>query len=106
MGMIPAPSTIKVTRLDKRHTGHQWYTHRATFDGNYWSRVNNFCAARDWCVDRFGLSREINFIGHLRDKPRPVWAWQTEHSYLRLYLTEEAMTHFAFVMDKFKEVET
>ena len=96
---------IKVTRLDKRHTGHHWYSHRVTFDGEYWSRVNNFCAARDWLVQHFGLSREIGFVGHLRDKPKPVWSWQTEYSYFRLYLTEEAMTQFAFVLDRFKVLE-
>lgn len=99
------PVTIKVTRLDKRHTGHHWYTHRVTIDGDYWARVNNFCAARDWLTDRFGKSREVGFVGHLRNQPKPAWSWQTEYSYFRLYLTEEAMTQFAFVLDRFKEAD-
>ena len=102
--MIPKANTIKVIKLDKRHTGHQWYTHRVTFDGDFWSRVNNFCAARDWLADHFGKSREVGFVGHLRDKPKPVWCWQTEYSNFRLYLSQEAMTHFVLVMDKFKGV--
>ena len=102
---LRTPPTIKVARLDKRHTGHQWYTHRITFDGGFWSKVNNFCAARDWLVDQYGKSREVDFIGHLRDNVKPQWAWQTEYQYFRLYLTAEAMSHFALVMDRFKKDE-
>lgn len=103
MGMtIGAPVIIKTARLDKRHTGHQWYTHRVTFTGSYFDTVNSFCAARDWLTEQYGKSREVGFIGHLREQPKPKWAFQTEYSYFRLYMTAEVAAHFGMVMDRFK----
>lgn len=103
MSILDQPATIKVARLDKRHTGHHWYSHRVTFEGGgYYNKVNGFCAARDWLTEQYGLSREVNFVGHLRDQPKPKWAWQTEYSYHRLYMTAEVAAHFGMVMDRFK----
>lgn len=105
MTIEATPVSIKVSKLDRRHTGNMWYTHRVSIEGGFWNRVNAFCEARDWLIDHYGKSREISFIGHLKNQPKPVWSWQTEYNYLRLYLTAEAMTQFAFVLDRFKEVD-
>jgi len=102
MAIIGAPVSIKTVRLDKRHTGWGWYSHRVTFEGGYYDKVNSFCAARDWLCEQYGLSREVNFVGHLRDQPKPKWSWQTEYSYHRLYLTPEVAAHFGMIMDRFK----
>ena len=103
---MEAPIKLRVSKLDKRHTGNHWYSHRVTFEGGgYWNKTNAFCAARDWLQDTYGKSREVGFIGHLRDQPKPVWSWETNYNYFRLYLTKESATAFGLVMDRFKEIE-
>ena len=100
--MASIATTIRVSKLDKRHTGHQWFTHRVTFDGAYPGKAKNLCRAREWLWDTFGQSREVTSVGYFKDEI-PQWAWQTEHSLFRLYLSDHALTQFLLMKSNFEQ---
>jgi hypothetical protein len=96
-------SNFKITKMDRRHTGHELFNHYINYNvyirGNY-NAVSenevNFLRARIWFWEKFGPSSElgkchrINSINH----QTPEWAWQTEHNLLRIYVTEKALEFF------------
>jgi|688.fasta_scaffold2058404_1 hypothetical protein len=96
------PTTIKISKLDRRHTGNQWFTHRVMFDGAYPGKAINLCKAREWLWATFGPSREVSSIGYL-SKEIPLWSWETNYSYFRLYLSEQALTQFLLIKEQFEQ---
>lgn len=100
--MNPAETTLKFSKLDKRHTGHRWFSHRVSFIGNLPGKAVNLCNARDWLWATFGPSREVKSVGFLMKEP-PQWAWETDYGYYRLYLTDQALTQFLLLKEKFEK---
>ena len=100
MGMTTQVS-IKVSKLDSRHTGNGWFTHRVSFEGPLQGRVNSLCNAREWLWLTFGPSREVGFIGLIDPNQRPLWAWETNYNYFRIYLSGQALTQFLLIKEQF-----
>lgn len=101
MGMTTLTS-IRISKLDRRHTGNNWFTHRVSFEGPLQGRVNGLCSAREWLWTMFGPSREITSIGAMDPTQRPIWAWETDYNYFRLYLSGPALTQFLLIKNQFE----
>ena len=101
MGMTTQVS-IKVTKLDSRHTGSHWFTHRVTFEGHYQGCINSLSKSREWLWTTFGPSREVGSIGYMDPNTRPQWAWETNYNYFRIYLSGQALTQYLLVKDQFE----
>jgi hypothetical protein len=101
MGLTTAIK-IKVSKLDRRHTGVHWFTHRVVFEGSYRGCAMNLSRAREWLWETFGPSREVGMVGYFPDEI-PQWSWETDHSYFRIYLTEHALTQFLLCKDRFEK---
>ena len=95
-------SKFKITKMDRRHTGHEVFSHYINY--NYGRNVNNavsvneinFLRARVWFWEKFGPSGELGKFGNMDYvvEESPIWAWQTEHNLLRIYVTEKALDFF------------
>lgn len=94
--------SMKISKLDSRHTGNQWFTHRVSFEGHLQGRINNLSKSREWLWTTFGPSREVGSIGFMDPTARPVWAWETNYSYFRIYLTGQALTQFLLIKEQFE----
>ena len=92
--------------MDGRHTGRELFTHYINYNvyvrGIHTSLIENevnFLKARVWFWEKFGPSAELgksskmSSLGHWQ-KEGPMWAWQTEHNLLRIYVTEKALEFF------------
>ena len=87
-----------ITRMDRRHTGHRYFTHYFEF----YSTEFNFSEVRIWCWETWGPSTElsewlvdaskgITNISHNAD-----WCWVNDQFNKRIYFTNQAAaTHFA-----------
>ena len=87
---------LKLEKLDRRHNGSTWFTHRAYVSGTA-DRVKKFLEIREWAWTTFGPSCELNLYPA---SAKANWAWRVddESSFRKeyyIYLTEEARTHFA-----------
>lgn len=101
-------NNFKITKLDGRHTGHEWFTHAINYNvyipGQYQYRTTAdneslFLDHRVWCWENFGPSCELRLfdsIAHRTDEHKMVetWAWFTEFNKLKIYMTEEALVFF------------
>jgi len=94
--------SMKISKLDSRHTGNQWFTHRVSFEGHLQGRINSLSKSREWLWTTFGPSREVGSIGFMDPTARPVWAWETNYSYFRIYLTGQALTQFLLIKEQFE----
>lgn len=101
MGMTTKVS-MKVSKLDSRHTGHAWFTHRVTFEGHYQGCINSLSKSREWLWFTFGPSREVGSIGYMDPNARPQWAWETNYNYFRIYLSGQALTQYLLVKEQFE----
>lgn len=102
MGMTTLTS-IRISKLDGRHTGNNWFTHRVTFIGHRQGCTNSLSKAREWLWVTFGPSREIQTFGFTDPNSRPLWAWETDSTYscFRIYLTGQALTQFLLIKEQF-----
>lgn len=78
----------KISKLDKRHTGHHHFTYMAVpkwqiGDTNV-DKIDNFRQMREWCWTTFGASCEYKeyhiLAGNDRDV-NPRWAWMDKHEF-------------------------
>jgi hypothetical protein len=96
-------SDFKITKMDRRHTGHELFNHYINYSvyirsgqASMSNNELNFLKHRVWFWEKFGPSAElgkchqINSIIH----QTPNWAWQSDHHLLRIYVTEEALAFF------------
>ena len=88
---------FKLEKLDKRHNGSAWFTHRAYVTGlPAADKSKEFLEIREWCWTTFGPSCELDIYHH---SSRANWAWRfnNEKSYAighYIYLTDEARSLF------------
>jgi len=92
---------FKIKKLDARYNGSTWFKYLiepGRFDPRsiYGSGINSYSQTRNeknivfseirkWCWETYGASVEL---GLYNDNPlaNQLWSWDTEHSYLRIYL--------------------
>lgn len=92
-----------VTKLDRRFSGYERFTHRVEFSGRVY-KIKQWVAVRNWLWEQFGPSAELfaarpeYFQGR-----QPVWAWDSDKS--AIYLTEGAYTMFMLKMDFWEDVK-
>ena len=95
----------KITKMDRRHTGHGVFSHYINYNvyvrggqgaGGGVTNEINFLRARVWFWEKFGPSGELGKFGRMKDvvEESPLWAWQSEHHQLRIYVTEKALDFF------------
>lgn len=82
----------KLTRLDGRHSGAQWFKYYAApvvpdtwLYANKWTMEQRFLEWQAWCWDTYGQGTQRDWNHHIQNDA--VWAWQTERVKApRLYL--------------------
>lgn len=95
----------RLSKLDRRHNGHQYFTHRVAIEGDWKSMQKNFVAARTWLWDSFGASCEVGYMHWSwvdNGLATPKWAWDSEYNHMRLYLTDEVLTKFLMMKERFE----
>lgn len=91
--------------MDRRHTGHEMFSHYINYNvyirggqltGSGVTNEINFLKARVWFWEKFGPSGELGKFSKMPYvvEGMPLWAWQTEHNLLRIYVTEKALDFF------------
>ena len=89
--------------MDGRHTGRELFSHYINYNvyiryvgGGIDANELNFLKARVWFWEKFGPSGELGKVGRMKDvvEEMPLWAWQTEHNQLRIYVSEKALDFF------------
>ncbi len=85
---------MRITKLDRRYSGNQFFSHMVEPQGCGTERYYQFGPWRDWCWEVFGASSELGFVtvqpsdrGMVSLKP---WCWDTEYQHMRLYFRDEA----------------
>lgn len=87
---------MRVTRLDRRHTGHEIWTHMVEPRGRITEVFEEFQAWREWCWETLGPSMERDYVKLIPNQfgilpnPQTAWCWYTEYNHLRLYFKDEA----------------
>jgi hypothetical protein len=86
---------IKLSKLDRRHTGTEHFKYRVRIDGSRDDRVKKFLEIRQWCWDTWGASAERDFA--VVETPTH-WAWHTGRDILYeplfVYLVSDADASF------------
>jgi len=67
---------MKMTKMDRRHTGWLWYNWQIHLT------VDQFIQVRNWCWETFGPSFELDLVKSDRN---PVWCWRSA-GYHAIYL--------------------
>ncbi len=84
---------MKVTRLDRRHTGHRMFAYMVEPRGRGDESFEQFQAWRVWCWETFGPSSERGYVkvipGFVPDTDAK-WCWYTEYNKFRLYFRDES----------------
>ena len=76
--------SMKIKKLDKRHTGHGTYKFLVEFNSNQFEK---FFEARNWCWETWGPGCEVentHKVTHER-----LWAWQYNEWNTRIYLATD-----------------
>ena len=98
-----------IIKLDGRYRAHGWFSHMIDFrqhtfitksqGGKRYLTTNDLqCQLTDmriWMWDTFGPSCEIGqYDAWLHSEKNPTnWSWDTENNHLRIYVTEEVVSH-------------
>jgi len=85
---------INIQKLDARHNGHWYFTHRVEISGNWDQRREQFVQMREWCWENFGPGVERDLVDH---KPETKWAWHVHDrpTGFYIYLKDELLTYFS-----------
>lgn len=90
---------ITVRKMDRRYKGHETFSHRMEFSGA--DRVEQFLRSRNWCMEKFGPSAEIELIDNQVFATTPFWAWSS-HEIYTLYLRDVALSQYLFMKETFE----
>jgi hypothetical protein len=90
---------IKITKLDRRYNGHQWFKYIVEIDimlgQGRDERVQEFKNLRNWCWETAGPGCELGFVQlHVTElglESLEKWAWDTEYNNQRLYLKDDEL---------------
>lgn len=99
---------MKVTTLDKRHTGYGKFKYSVDANGPGSAAVVILHRWRGWCWEVFGPGIELRFavaengMANIMGIELPErWAWQTEFGNHKLYFKDdETMSAFLFQWSK------
>lgn len=64
---------MKLTKIDKRMIGAEYFTHAVIFDKN---KTSLFVEARRWCVSQWGDSLEYDIWREFRSLRNLNWCWE------------------------------
>jgi hypothetical protein len=82
---------IKLTKLDKRHSGTAHFRYRVCVDGTREVRVTKFLELREWCYSMWGVGMEREFANVVKCAH---WGWHTGRDILYdplyIYLVSDA----------------
>ena len=99
-------ANYKITKLDRRHNGHQMFSHNIDYNvgfigGTLYSRehrVKLFAQHREWFWEKFGPSSELGIFAVTHWSPFPedkqLWAWHSDGMALKIYVSEKALDFF------------
>lgn len=90
---------IHIRKLDQRFNGYGTFTHRVEFKGSGF--LSEFIRTRNWCMEKFGPSAEINLISSEVFINTPFWAWESEHNKV-IYLRDVAFSQFLLIKESFE----
>lgn len=85
---------IKLQKLDKRFDGHELFKYRATFTGQIDDRLAEFSQARNWMIDTYGKSNELELhkdlsARNLTEHVNPTWVWKYNEQFgMYIYLCD------------------
>lgn len=96
---------MKVEKLDRRHIGHFWFTHRVVIEGRRPAQRHKWIQIRNWLWSQYGPSAERDLaIPQYFNGQQPLWAWDSKLN--SIYLRDEAVTMFQLVRDRWENLET
>lgn len=84
--------TLRVRKLDKRMSGHQYFKYRVTFDG-YRSLLRNeamkqanrdFLNCTRYMTEKCGYGPELRLVSFIKQEGGEVPVWATRHAYQAL----------------------
>lgn len=90
---------ITVRKMDRRYTGHETFGHRIEFSGA--DRVEQFLRSRNWCMEKFGASAEIELFDNEVFVSTPFWAWSSHNGYV-IFLRDVALSQYLFMKETFE----
>ena len=99
---------IKLTKLDKRMNGWGWFSHRVDITGPYRDTAIVLYKCRKWLWDTFGPGCEYIILSRINltyPKKDQLWAWDTEHGNIRIYLSGAALTQFLLMKTKLETID-
>jgi hypothetical protein len=83
--------TLKVRKLDKRMSGHQYFEYRVTFDGYTTLRHiaanqanRDFLACTRYMTEKCGYGPELRLVRFIQQEGGEVPIWATRHAYQAL----------------------
>lgn len=108
---------IELIKMDRRHSGRNYFTHYANFVRNPRSNrpmmskkpinmsyvtpddiIKEFVLCRNWCWEHFGPSCEVSLYDAAvhtfafgPEKPDPDWAWTEKDYGRRIYFKDETV---------------
>jgi hypothetical protein len=93
--------SVEVKKLDGRHNGHTRFTHMVEIGAFNGTDGIAFLRAREYCWQTFGPSCELEWAkpAYFNDV-QPKWAFTKNDNWCRIYLTEEVLTQFLLVKDR------
>lgn len=92
--------TAQLIKLDKRHNGHSRFSHMIEIGAYNPEAAQSWLRAREYCWSTFGPSCELEWALPYYFGSQPLWAYSKEENRCRIYLTEQALTQFLMVKDR------
>ena len=91
----------KLVKLDGRHNGHERFSHRFELGAYNAELSKGFLRAREYLWNQFGPSCELEWAHEAYfDDVKPKWSWVKNENRCYLYLSEEVLTQFLLVKDR------
>lgn len=82
---------VKISKLDRRHTGTKNFTYRVSVGGTRDARIIKFLEVRAWCTEMWGPGVEREFANIVKCAH---WGWHTGRDILYdplyIYLVSDA----------------
>ena len=92
----------KIVKLDGRFNGFPHFAHYISYNKGWYvlesTKRELFISNRGWFSLSFGPSCELGFhktaMVFENKHVSKDWCWESEHSHMRIYVTESALCHY------------